>query len=176
MRKDWWMRFLIDPAFYQKMMRRTDHTSDCYVRPGKFLHHLYLDGVKYVVAQAMQECLKEAQVRNDSEALQHLHLHLEQYNIAMKEAQAKNALDGAQYIGDPLPEDEEMPQQAKNTFLPREPKTPAETGLSMPFLFEMVLRTIYNRGQLTAADLANEMRLPPPILASVLPLMRKQAL
>jgi hypothetical protein len=170
------MRFLIDPAFYQKMMRRTDHTPDCYVRPGKYLHHLYLDGVKYVVAQAVQECLKEAQVRNDAEAVQHLSLHLEQLNVAMKEAEAKNALDGAQYIGDPLPEDDESPQHGKNPFVPREPKTPAETGLPMPFLFDMVLRTIYNRGQLTAADLANELRLPQAVLAAVLPLMRKQAL
>ena len=125
------MRFLIDPAFYQKMMRRTDHTPDCYVRPGKYLHHLYLDGVKYVVAQALNECLKEAQLRNDTEAIQHLGLHLDQLNIAMKEAEAKNALDGAQYIGDPLPDDEEAPpqQQVKNTFIPREPKTVAETGL-----------------------------------------------
>src|SRR5207248_1742932 len=37
-------------------------------------------------------------------------------------------------------------------------------------------RTIYARGQLTGADLATELRLPQPVLAAVLPLMRKQAL
>ena len=150
------MRFIIANEFYEQMLQYPHHTPDCFVRPGEYLHHLYLDGVKYVVAQALQECIKEAQVRSDNEAIQHLSLHLEQFNIAMKEAESKNALDGAQYIGDPLPEDEEAPQSSKNAFIPREPKTVAETGLSVPFLFDMVLRTIYNRGQLPGADLATD--------------------
>lgn len=171
------MRFLIDPSFHQRMLRRADHTPDCYVRPGKYLHHLYVDGIKYVVAAALQDCLKEAQVRNDQEAIMHLTMHMDQYNVALQEAQAKGPLEGIQYVGDPLPdEDEEAPQQVKNTYMPREPKTPAETGLSIPFLMEMVLRTIYSRGQLTGGDLATEICLPPPILNTVLPLMRKQAL
>src|SRR5262249_6689136 len=141
------MRFLIDPAYHQKMLRRTDHTPDCYVRPGKYLHHLYVDGIKYVVVQAMQECLKEATVKQDHEAVHHLTLHQEQYNAAYKEAQAKGLLEGAQMIGDPPPEEDEgVPN--KNSFTPREPKSVQETGLTVPFLFEMVLRTIYNRGKL----------------------------
>src|SRR5436305_9327676 len=47
------MRFLVAPQYYQEMLARTDHTPDCYVRPGEFPHHLYIDGVKYTVAQAV---------------------------------------------------------------------------------------------------------------------------
>jgi hypothetical protein len=169
------MRFLIDPAYHQKMLRKADHTPDCYVRPGKYLHHLYVDGVKYVVVQAMQDCLKEAQVKSDHEAIHHLNLHLEQYNAAMKEAQAKGMLEGAQMVGDPPP-DEEEGVATKNSFVPREPKNAQETGLTMSFLFEMVLRTIYNRGRLTGGELSTELKLNPAILNAVLPLMRKQTL
>src|SRR5947209_19805828 len=101
------MRFLIDPAYHQKMLRRQDHTPDCYVRPGKFLHHLYVDGVKYVVVQAMLDCLKEAQVKNDVEAVLHLTMHQVQYTAAHKEAEAKGLLEGAQMIGDPPPDEGE---------------------------------------------------------------------
>ena len=38
------MRFLIAPEFYEEMRQRSDHTPDCYVRPGEYLHHLYVDG------------------------------------------------------------------------------------------------------------------------------------
>ena len=60
------MRFLIAPEFYQEMRQRSDHTPDCYVRPGEYLHHLYVDGVKFTVAQAVEECLREAQERIDA--------------------------------------------------------------------------------------------------------------
>src|SRR5688572_25568120 len=69
------MRFLIAPEYYQEMLQRTDHTPDCYVRPGEYLHHVYLDGVKYVVAQAVRQCLEEAEVKRDTEAVRHLQLH-----------------------------------------------------------------------------------------------------
>src|SRR5690242_17000627 len=54
------MRFLLTTEHYQEMRSRADHTPDCYVRPGQYLHHLYLDGVKYVVAPALAECLDDA--------------------------------------------------------------------------------------------------------------------
>src|SRR5207253_1845349 len=114
-------------------------------------------------------------VKNDLEATHHLTLHQDQYNAAYKEAQVKGLLDGAQMIGDPPP-DEVEEVATKNTFVPREPKTVQETGLNMPFLFDMVLRTIYNRGRLTGGDLAAELKLNQAILTTILPLMRKQAL
>ena len=45
------------------MLKVPDHTPDCYVRPGEYLHHLYIDGVKYVVAPAVLDCLAQAEDR-----------------------------------------------------------------------------------------------------------------
>src|SRR5882724_11570947 len=68
------MRFLLSLEHYQEMRSRADHTPDCYVRPGQYLHHLYMDGVKYVVAPALAECLTQAEERNDQDAVRHLRL------------------------------------------------------------------------------------------------------
>jgi hypothetical protein len=46
------MRFIIAQEFYQQMLEVPHHTPDCYVRPGEYLHHMYIDGVKYVIAPA----------------------------------------------------------------------------------------------------------------------------
>ncbi len=47
------MRFIIANEFYQQMLATEYHTPDCYVRPGEYLHHMYIDGVKYAVAPAV---------------------------------------------------------------------------------------------------------------------------
>jgi hypothetical protein len=51
------MRFILSPEYHQQMRQITDHTPDCYVRPGEYLHHLYVDGVKYVIVPALLECV-----------------------------------------------------------------------------------------------------------------------
>jgi len=95
------MRFLLDQASYEEMKRRKDHTPDCYVRPGEYLHHLYRDGVKYVVARALFECIKEAKANYDTEALAHLMLHKRQLDKLVAEAKAKGELH---YVGRPAAE------------------------------------------------------------------------
>ncbi|HEY1380335.1 MAG TPA: ATP-binding protein [Gemmataceae bacterium] len=155
------MRFLLTPEHYQEMRSRTDHTPDCYVRPGQYLHHLYLDGIKYVVAPALAECLQDAQDRNDNEALHHLLLHQTQYDqLATQVLRDGGNLDDLKMLGDPPPP----------------PRDSTETGLSDAFLFEMVLRTIYNRGRLTGSELAGDLKLNYGVLGPLLPLMRKQGL
>ena len=145
------------------------------MRPGQYLHHLYLDGVKYVVVQAMLDCLKDAEQKNDAEAIHHLRLHKEQYDAVEKQAQLNGALEGAQVLGDPPPEwEDKLPQP--NAYFPPPPKNLQESGLAAPYLMEFVLRTIYNRSRLTGAELAGELRLPFTVLQEVLPPMRKQAL
>jgi hypothetical protein len=47
------MRFIIANEFYEQMLQYPHHTADCFVRPGEYLHHLYIDGVKYAVAPAV---------------------------------------------------------------------------------------------------------------------------
>ena len=101
------MRFLIDPVYHEELRRRNDHTPDCYVRPGEYLHHLYLDGVKYVVAQAMQECLQEAQTKRDTSAIRHLELHMKEYEVLYQEAEKEGKLNDAQFLGDVPPEEDE---------------------------------------------------------------------
>ena len=68
------MRFIIADEFHEQMHQMEGHTPDCYVRPGEYLHHMYIDGVKYTVAPAIFECLAEAERRGDREALRHLML------------------------------------------------------------------------------------------------------
>ena len=66
------MRFIIANEFYQQMLQQPDHTADCYVRPGEYLHHMYIDGVKYAVAPAVLDCLSQAEAQQDKEAVEHL--------------------------------------------------------------------------------------------------------
>ena len=46
------MRLLLDQRSYDEMLSKNAHPRDCYVRKTEYLHHLYLDGVKYLVARA----------------------------------------------------------------------------------------------------------------------------
>src|SRR5947208_5662211 len=104
------MRFLLSHDHYQEMRSRADHTPDCYVRPGQYLHHLYLDGVKYVVAPALAECLGEAHDRDDRDAIRHLQLHQTQYDqLATLVLHEGGNLDELTLLGDPPPPIEETP-------------------------------------------------------------------
>jgi len=44
------MRLLLDQRSYDEMLNKPAHPRDCYVRGDEYLHHLYADGVKYLVA------------------------------------------------------------------------------------------------------------------------------
>ena len=57
------MRVIIAPEFYQQMLQIPVHSSDCYVRPGEYLHHMYIDGVKYIIGPAVVDCLNQAEER-----------------------------------------------------------------------------------------------------------------
>ena len=81
------MRFIIANEFYQQMLQTPDHTPDCYVRPGEYLHHLYLDGVKYVIAPAVIDCLADAEAKGDAEAVSHLMLHKVHFESLMADAE-----------------------------------------------------------------------------------------
>jgi hypothetical protein len=170
------MRFIIAPEFYEQMQQQEYHSPDCYVRPGEYLHHLYLDGVKYVIVPAMLECLEQAQQKADVEAIRHLQLHKHHYDALHADAVRRGGLEGVTLLGDPPPEEEEAVPKIANPFMPRIPSKWEDLGLPLPFLFESVLRTIYNRGQLTGGELATELAVPFPTLAPILPAMRKQTL
>ena len=139
------MRFLLAPEYYDEMLECTDHTPDCYVRPGEYLHHLYKDGVKYVVAQAMSQCLQDAHAKHDLEAIRHLELHQSHYDrLANETMQNGNHFEDLPMLGDPPPpEEEERPRRTH--YHPPLPTTVSETGLSTSFLFETVYRHLQPR-------------------------------
>jgi hypothetical protein len=170
------MRFILAPEYHQQMLAQPHHTPDCYVRPGEYLHHLYVEGVKYVIAPALLECLAEAQQRGDAEAIRHLSMHKYHFDALVEDARRRGTLDGAVLLGDPPPDDDEGDPVKVSGYAPQQPRTPEETGLSMPFLYECVLRCIYNRGRVTGSDMSDYLKLPFSVLAPVLPVMRRGGL
>ncbi len=170
------MRFILSPEYHQQMLQVTDHTPDCYVRPGQYLHHMYVDGVKYVIVPALLECLADAERRTDKDAIRHLLLHKSQYDALMADAMQTGGLEGVVLLGDAPPEDEGAGGPKISTYVPQQPHSINDTGLNITFLFDLIMRTIYQRGRITGGDLANELRLAYSVLAPVLPAMRKQGL
>jgi hypothetical protein len=171
------MRFIIANEFYQQMLATPDHTADCYVRPGEYLHHMYLDGVKYVIAPAVLDCLAQAEERDDKEAISHLQLHKLHFEALLADAERTGTLtDEVTLLGDPPPTDEESAPSTGNTYSPRLPTRWEDLGLDLTFLFDLTIRTVYSRGQIPGGELAAEMAVPFAILNPVLQAMRKQTL
>ncbi|VTR91825.1 AAA ATPase OS=Herpetosiphon aurantiacus (strain ATCC 23779 / DSM 785) GN=Haur_4235 PE=4 SV=1 [Gemmata massiliana] len=171
------MRFIIANEFYQQMIAMPDHTPDCYVRPGEFLHHMYIDGVKYAVAPAVIDCLAEAEAKNDQEAIAHLRLHKLHFEALLADAERTGTLtEDVTLLGDAPPTDEEAIPMTGNAYIPRVPSRWEDLGLDLPFIFDLAMRTIYNRGQITGGELANSMAVPFPIVNPVFQAMRKQSL
>jgi hypothetical protein len=169
------MRFIIAPEFYEQMRQVPDPPADCFVRPGEYLHHLYIDGVKYVIAPAVYDCLRQAEAREDAEAVAHLRLHWRHYEALRQEYQQLGVLtDDVTLLGDPPPDE----QQAvpSNTFVPPVPTRWEDLGLGLPVLYDLILRALYTQGQATAGDLARSLALPFGVLNTLLQTMRKQSL
>jgi hypothetical protein len=169
------MRVIIAPEFYEQLLQTEHHPDDCCVRPGEYPHHLYFEGVKYIVAQAVVACMEQAMAAEDQEAIDHLHLHKVHYEMLLADAARYGSLEGVTLLGDPPPSENDTPAPV-NQYLPRTPTTWEETGLELPFLFDSVLRTIFIRGQITGGMLAEVMALPFAVLNPVLQMMRKQLL
>jgi hypothetical protein len=139
-----------------------------------------VDGVKYVVSRALTECLREARTKNDLEAIHHLELHQAQFDsLGGTTAESEAISQGMDLIGDPPPDPDAGPSDGPPRslgYVPHSPKILEDCGLSVPFLFELILRTIFTRGRLSGSEVANHLRLPFNVLAPVLHLMRKQTL
>ena len=171
------MRFIIANEFYQQMIQMPDHTPDCYVRPGEYLHHMYIDGVKYTVAPAVLDCLTEAETKDDQEAIAHLRLHKLHFEGLLADAERTGTLtDDVTLLGDAPPTDEEGMPATDNAYVPRIPARWEDLGLELPFIFDLTMRTIYTRGQVTGSELANAMAVPFAVVNPVFQAMRKQSL
>lgn len=169
------MRFLMDQQAYDTMRARRDHTPDCYVRPGQYLHHMYVDGVKYEVARAVMECLKEAQSKNDTEAVHHLQLHKAQLDQLLAAAQQRGGLGNVKLLGDPPPPPEEA-EGPKNAFVPSMPTTLDDTGLNRSQVFDCILRVIYNKGRPNGSEIARALGLSFQLVGPLLQEMRQKDL
>jgi predicted ATPase with chaperone activity len=170
------MRVIIAPEFYEQMLQIPHHPPDCYVRPGEYLHHMYIEGVKYVIAPAVLDGLAKAEAAGDQEAVDHLYLHKLHYEALLADAQRYGSLEGVTLLGDPPPTEDEAAPQSGNPFVPRVPSRWEDLGLGMPFLFDMVLRTLFNHGQLTGAEIATAMAVPFAVVGPICQQMRKQML
>lgn len=165
------MRFLLDPRSYDEMRARSDHTADCFVRPGEYLHHMYIDGIKYVVARAIYICLKEATERDDRDAVRHLSMHKQHLDDLVAEANASGGVQGKAVLGGDVPQDDGTPA-ASNSYHPPMPMRPEETGLNRSQLQDLILRTIYNRSRATGLEISQDLRLFYSVVEPILALMR----
>lgn len=170
------MRFIIANEFYEQMLENPAHTPDCYVRPGQYLHHMYIDGVKYAIAPAVLDCLALAEEKNDQEAIEHLRLHKLHFESLLADAKRFGDLEGVTLLGDPPPTDEESAPHTGNQYVPLTPTKWEELGLSLSTIFEAILRVIFTRGQISGGTIAVELAVPFPVLGPVLQAMRKQSL
>ena len=170
------MRVIIAPEFYQQMLQTPTHTPDCYVRPGEYLHHMYIDGVKYVVAPAVLDCLVLAEEAGDQEAVDHLSLHKLHYDVLLADAERYGSLDGVTLLGDPPPTDDEAVPVTGTGYSPRVPGSTDDLGVGVPFITDMILRTIFTRGQTTGGDIAAFLAVPFGVISPVLQQIRKMML
>ncbi|MEO7908727.1 MAG: ATP-binding protein [Roseiflexaceae bacterium] len=171
------MCLLLDQRSYDEMLNKPAHPRDCYVRGDEYLHHLYADGVKYLVARAIYDCIKRAQDASDDDALLHLMFHKDELEKLVTEARAKGVnLSATRALGDPPPTDEMSMPTLSNSFVPREPQSVEETGLNRTFLYEHLTRIIYNKGRVTGLELVAEMGLPYQIIDVLLKELRGQEL
>lgn len=171
------MRVLIDQKSYEEMLSKPSQPRDCYVRKTEYLHHMYIDGVKYLVARAVYDNIKRAQDASDDDALLHLMYHKDELERLVADARNKGVdLRATRLLGDPPPTEDEARPTLSNSFLPQEPQEITETGLNRTFLYEHTTRIIYNRGRVTGAELADEMKLSYRIVDVLLTELRKQEL
>jgi len=169
------MRYLMDQQSYEAMRAKRDHTPDCYVRPGEYLHHMYVEGVKYVIARAVVESLKEAQAKQDEDAIRHLQMHKEDLDARITQAQQKGGLAGVRLLGDPPPP-EQGTAPFKNTYTPAVPTKIEETGLSRPMLYDLILRVIYSKGRPSGSEIGKELGLSYQLVGPLLQDMRQKDL
>lgn len=169
------MRYLVDQQSYQEMKTQPEHSRDCYVRNQEYCHHLYIDGVKYVVARALYECVKEATEKKDEDALLHLMFHKEDLEKMLAEERQKGSdIRTLRMMGDAPPSDEDSMPESRNTFVPPSPTTIAETSLNVTFITEQLLRIVYNKGRVTGSELANTIKLNYGIIEPILSQLRDQ--
>jgi hypothetical protein len=105
----------------------------------------------------------------------HLLFHKETLERLIAEAQNKGVdLRNARIVGDPAPTDNESMPRLSNKFTPRLPETIEQTGLNRTFLYEHIIRVVYNKGRVTGLELSDELKLSYGIIDVLLKELRGQ--
>jgi len=174
--RDWMrvvtMRYLLDRRYLEDLRNRPLHPPDCYVRPNDYLHHLYIQGVKFVVVPALWDCLQQAQTHQDLEAIRHLELHNRHLEFLIAQAKQQGVYHENMVLGDPPPpadEDEIVPSHG---FLPRIPIKLDDLGLSTSLVCDSILRTVHFLGRTTGLEIARQLHVPYGVIENLLREMR----
>ncbi|HEX2911714.1 MAG TPA: ATP-binding protein [Chloroflexia bacterium] len=179
------MQFLTDQGAVDEMLA-SDLPKDCYAYDREYPHHYYLHGEKVLVVRALYSAIKEAQARKDEVAISHLMLHDEQVRgwAADMERQKQGLPPAAghehyrrmQQLPDDWDSDEHKPP-APPSFVPPIPFTIQDLGIQRSFVEDMVIRTLYYKGNITGGEIATTLRVPfYGLLSVVLEQLRSQEL
>ncbi len=161
------MLFLTDQAAVDEMSQ-SDLPKDCFAYDNEFPHHYYVNGEKVLVVRALYNSIKEAQARKDEVALAHFALHDEQVRAwagdMERQKQGLPPLQGHEhYRKMSLPanwdEDEEKPS-APPSFTPPIPFTVQDLDIQKSFVEDMVIRTLYYKGNITGGQISSFLRVP----------------
>ena len=160
--RGWVMRFIIANEFYQQMLQMPDHTPDCYVRPGEYLHHMYIDGREVRRRPGRARLPRPGRGRRATqEAVAHLRLHKLHYEALLADARAMRQPRRRDAARRPAADRRGGGARRPATRTCRAcPTRWEDLGLELPFLFDLTLRTIYTRGQITGGELADAMAVP----------------
>lgn len=150
------MPFLMDQASCDELNAQPTHSDDCCVRPGEYPHHVYREGIKYVVARALYTCLNEAKARQDGSALNHLQMHETELRRRVADEQQRGTFNG-RIVGVANGSQEEAPPTV--LWSPTLPTTVEQAGLNRSFLVEMILRVLYTRSRATGQELSTHLGL-----------------
>lgn len=178
------MQFQTDQAAVDEMMR-ADLPVDCYALGKEYPHHYYIKGEKVLVVRALYNAIKEAQTKGDEVALSHLKMHDEQVRAwAAEMERQKQGLppqEGHEHyrkINMPTDWDEEEDRPpGPPPFVPPIPFTVQDLNIQRSFIEDMVIRTLYFRGNITGGQVAMALRVPfYGLLSVVMEQLRAQEL
>ena len=167
------MPYLMDQAALDDLNAAPSHLDDCCVRPDEYPHHIYRDGVKYVVVRALYTCLNEAKTRQDNSALTHLQMHETDLRRLVAAEQSRGTFNG-RVVGvsaAAVKSEREMVPTAPG-WSPPLPTTWTETNLNRSFLIDMLLRVLYNRSRSTGQELATHLGLFYGVISPLLDELR----
>ncbi len=176
------MQYLIDQAAVEEMQKqKQDLPLDCYTHENIYPHHFYRDGEKFLIVRALYAAINLAKQANDEIALSHLLLHEEEVRIWAAEVEKKKQSGGSMdFIQDALEiarEQDKGDIPNPTPFIPPVPLTIEDLDINDSFVSDMVMRTLYFKGNVSGGEVAISLRIPfYGIVSLALEQLRRQEL